>query len=120
MYPQSKETGALQGTIVLEDGNPIPGVLVTITSATVAGATKSSITNDEGKYRFVGLQPGTYNLSAALEGFASAKQAGINVHVGKTFTVDLTLTQGKITEEVMVIGKSAIVDVKDSSTLQWK
>ncbi len=116
VYPQSKETGALHGTILLEDGSAVPGVLVSLSSSNVSGASKSSLTNEEGKYRFVGLTPGTYAVSASLEGFASAKQEGIKVHIGKTFTVDLTLTQGKITEEVIVLGKSAIVDVKDSST----
>jgi hypothetical protein len=116
VYPQSKETGALKGTITLEDGNPIPGVLVTLSSETVSGGNKTTVSNEEGRYRFMGLRPGTYTLSAALEGFASAKQANVKVHTGKTFTVDLTLKQGKITEEVVVIGKSALVDVKDSAT----
>jgi hypothetical protein len=116
VIPQSKETGALQGTITLEDGNPVSGVMVTLTAGKVVGATKTTITNAEGKYRFVGLPPGTYTLSAALEGFASAKQTDIKVGVTKTLTIDLTLKQGKITEEVMVVGKSALVDVKDSST----
>jgi hypothetical protein len=116
VYGQSKETGALKGTITLEDGNPIPGVLVKLSSDTVAGASKTTVSNEVGRYRFTALLPGTYTISASLEGFASAKQTGIKVHTGKTFTVDLTLKQGKITEEVVVLGKSAMVDVKDSST----
>jgi outer membrane receptor protein involved in Fe transport len=116
MYPQSKETGALKGTITLEDGSPVPGVMVTLKAVAIVGATKTTLTNDQGKYRFVGLTPGTYSISASLEGFASAKQTNIKVHISKTFTVDLTLKQGKITEEIIVEGKSALVDVKDSST----
>jgi hypothetical protein len=116
VHPQSKETGALQGTITLEDGNAIPGVLVTLSAEKIVGAAKTTLTNAEGKYRFVGLPPGTYILSASLEGFASAKQTDIKIGVTKTLTVDLMMKQGKITEEVMVIGKSALVDVKDSST----
>lgn len=116
IFSQSKETGALQGTILLEDGSPVPGVMVKLTSSNVAGASKTTISNDSGKYRFIGLIPGSYTVSAILEGFASAKQEDIKVSIGKTFTVDLTLQQGKITEEIVVSGKSALVDVKDSST----
>lgn len=116
VFPQSKETGALQGTITLEDGNPVPGVLVTITSETVVGAKKTTITSPEGEYRLVGLQPGTYTVMASLEGFATAKQTGIKVHIGKVFIVDMVLKQGKIEEEVVVMGKSALVDVKTSTT----
>jgi hypothetical protein len=116
VYAQSKESGALEGTIMLEDGKPVPGVLVTVDSNTVVGANKTTLTNDDGKYRFIGLLPGVYTISASLEGFASAKQTGVRVSVGKTFRVDLTMKQGKITEEVVVEGKAALVDVKDSST----
>lgn len=116
VYAQSKESGALKGTIRLEDGNAVPGVLVTLSSEDVVGSKKSTVTNTDGEYRFIGLQPGTYSISASLEGFASAKQAGINVHIGKTFEVDLTMKQGKITEEIEVLGKTPTVDVKDSAT----
>jgi hypothetical protein len=116
VYSQSKETGALKGTVKLEDGSPVPGVLVKIDSDVIVAATKTTITNEAGNYRFVGLQPGIYVLSATLEGFATAKQTGVKVSIGKTFTIDLTMKQGMITEEVVVVGKSALVDVKDSST----
>ncbi|UCH93910.1 MAG: TonB-dependent receptor [Candidatus Aminicenantes bacterium] len=116
VYSQSKETGALKGTVKLEDSSPVPGVLVKLTSDKIVGATKSTITNEVGNYRFVGLQPGIYTLTATLEGFATAKQTGVKVSIGKTFTIDLTMKQGRITEEIVVLGKSALVDVKDSST----
>jgi outer membrane receptor protein involved in Fe transport len=116
VYGQSKETGALKGVITLEDGSPVPGVLVSLSSEKVAGANKTTVTNEEGRYRFVGLLPSTYTIKASLEGFASAKQDDIKVSTSKTLTVDLTLKQGKITEEVIVEGKSPVVDVKSSGT----
>jgi hypothetical protein len=116
VYSQSKETGALKGTVKLEDGNPVPGVLVKISSVVIVASTKTTITNEAGNYRFAGIQPGVYTLSATLEGFATAKQTGVKVSIGKTFTIDLSMKQGRITEEVVVVGKSALVDVKGSST----
>jgi hypothetical protein len=116
VYSQSKETGALKGTVKLEDGSPVPGVLVKIESDVIVASAKTTITNELGNYRFVGVQPGVYTLAATLEGFATAKQTGVRVSLGKTFTIDLTMKQGTITEEVVVVGKSALVDVKDSST----
>lgn len=115
-YGQSKETGALSGEITLEDGSPVPGVLVSLTSQTVAAANKSTVSDEMGRYRFVGLQPGVYSVKASLEGFASAVQEGIKISIGKTLTVDLQLKQGKITEEVVVQGKPPLVDVKSSGT----
>jgi len=115
-YSQSRETGAVTGLALLEDASPVPGVLVTLNSDVVAGAKQTTITNEEGRYRFVGIQPGIYHVTATLEGFATARQTGIKIHTGKTFSVDLRLKQGEITEEIVVVGKSALVDVKTSST----
>ncbi|MFC2140964.1 TonB-dependent receptor domain-containing protein [Acidobacteriota bacterium] len=116
VYSQSQETGALKGTVKLEDGSPVPGVLVKLEAEKIVGATKTTITNEMGNYRFVGIQPGIYILSATLEGFATAKQTGVKISVMKTITIDLHMQQGVITEEVVVMGKSALVDVKESST----
>ena len=61
VFSQSRETGSLIGIVSLEDGSPIPGVLVKIKSDKVLGE-KSTITNNEGRYRLSGLPPGTYTM----------------------------------------------------------
>jgi hypothetical protein len=115
IFSQSNVTGALKGTLTLEDGNPVAGVYVKVKGKNIV-LERSTITNEEGKYRFVGLPPAVYTLSASLEGFTTAVQTGIKIAVGKTFTIDLQMKQGTITEEIVVVGKKALVDVKDSAT----
>ncbi|MDQ1354880.1 MAG: TonB-dependent receptor [Acidobacteriota bacterium] len=79
------------------------------------GGKRVTVTNAEGKYRFVALPMGDYSIEARLEGFNTIKKTGIKVTVGKTVSVDFAMQLGKITENIEVTG-TALIDVKDSQT----
>ncbi|MCP5105241.1 MAG: TonB-dependent receptor [bacterium] len=113
-YGQSKENGAVEGKVFSEE-QALPGVEVTLTSPNLMGGKRVTVTNTDGKYRFVALPYGEYAVVASLEGFSTVKKTGIKVTVGKTVTIDFSMTLGKITEQIEVTG-SALIDVKDSQT----
>lgn len=113
-YGQSKENGAIEGK-VYSDEQALPGVEVNIESLSLMGGKRVTVTNAEGKYRFVALPMGEYSIEARLEGFNTIKKTGIKVTVGKTVSVDFAMQLGKITENIEVTG-SALIDVKDSQT----
>ncbi len=48
-------TGNLYGTVADNDGQPLPGVTVTISGI---GAPRVQVSNAEGQFRFLGLDPG--------------------------------------------------------------
>ena len=52
-------------------GLPVPGATVT---ATRAGATRSTVTDDDGVYRFADLADGAWTIEVAMLGFSPAKQ----------------------------------------------
>jgi outer membrane receptor protein involved in Fe transport len=116
LYSQSKENGAFEGKIIVEDGQPLPGVTVTAINTTAAGAKRTTVTDENGRFRFPALLPGVYDLEAKLEGFQTATRQGIRLTVGNTLTVDFSMTLGKIEERVTVAGVLPMVDVKDSQT----
>ena len=111
---QSGTTGAIEGRVLDEQGNFLPGAEVKISSPDLIGGMQSKITTAEGKFRFVALPRGTYTLEGSLAGFTSVKRDDIRIFVGETITIDLTLKIGTLEEEVTVIGASPLVDVKDS------
>jgi outer membrane receptor protein involved in Fe transport len=113
-YGQSKENGAIEGK-VFSDEQALPGVEVTIESLSLMGGKRATVSNTEGKYRFVALPMGEYSIEAKLEGFNTIKKTGIKVSVGKTVSVDFAMQLGKITENIEVTG-TALIDVKDSQT----
>src|SRR3954468_2793220 len=50
-------------------GGVLPGVTVTVTSLST-NQQRTVVTNEEGVYRFAGLTPGEYSITAELEGFS--------------------------------------------------
>jgi len=114
IYSQSRENGAIQGRVTTDTGEFLPGAEVKVSSPNLIGGDRFAITNESGKFRFVALPPGTYSVTATLEGFTPAKIEDIRLHVGTTLTADLVLKVGGLTEEIFVVGEAPLVDVKDS------
>jgi hypothetical protein len=113
-FPQSQETGAIEGTVMTPEGEPLPGVEVTISSTHLIGGSKSQITNQYGKFRFPALPIGTYEAEARLEGFTPQRKIDLRISIQMTLTVDFTLAVGSLEETVTVVGEAPILDVKDS------
>src|SRR4030042_167180 len=111
---QSGTTGAIEGRVLDEQGNPLPGAEVKVSSPDLIGGTQSKMTTAEGRFRFVALPRGTYTLEGSLAGFSPVKRDDVRIFVGQTITVDLNLKIGTLEEEVTVVGASPLVDVKDS------
>jgi hypothetical protein len=55
-----ERTGRILGTVVDQDGNPIPGVTVTLLAT--AGAPMQAITSAEGTFRFLALPPSPHDM----------------------------------------------------------
>ena len=117
-YSQSKETGAIVGTVKDDELKPLPGVSVILSSPNLIGGPKTATTNEYGKYRFVALPPGTYSVDVKLEGFVPAKSERIELSVGVTLTADFVLKVGGIEKTIEVIGKPPLIDVRGSSTAE--
>jgi hypothetical protein len=114
-FSQSKETGAIVGTVMDEEETPLPGVNVTLTSDKLMGD-RSTVTDTEGEYRFPALPPGIYTVRAELQGFATMVRENIRLTTTVRLTVDLTMKVSAIEEEITVIAISPTVDVKTSET----
>lgn len=117
MMAQGRNTGALEGRVLDDQGGPLPGAEVKVSSPALIGGIQSRMTNDGGKFRFILLPPGMYTLETALPGFAPSKVENIRLFVGQTLTVDLTMKVGKLTAEVNVTASAPMVDMTSSQTL---
>ncbi len=115
LLAQSRETGAIDGTVVDKDGAPLPGVNVTVSSPNLMG-TRSLQTGTDGLFRFPALPPGLYSVRAELQGFKTSVQENIRLTTTARMTVDITLVQTALEEEVTVVAQSPTVDVKSSES----
>jgi outer membrane receptor protein involved in Fe transport len=115
LISQSRETGAIVGTITDDQGENLPGVTITLTGANLMGS-RTAVTDNEGNYRFPALPPGSYSVKAELDGFTTVLQENINLSITSTLTIDLTLKPAVQEEEVTVIAVSPTIDVKSTET----
>jgi hypothetical protein len=106
-------TGTITGEVKDEQGGLLPGVNLTLTGKT---GTRNATSDAQGAYRFVGLDPGTYSVTAELSGFRPRRQDNIVVSLGKTAEVNFALGVGAVTETVDVVAEAPVVDVASSAT----
>jgi hypothetical protein len=78
----------LYGWVHDAEGAALPGVLVTL--GTDHGSLEA-VTNAQGKFRFLGLFPGTSHLKAELEGFSTIDYPGVRLNDGRNTTIEITL-----------------------------
>lgn len=110
-----EQTGILVGTVVDTEGAFLPGVTIEARSPSQPGVA-TAITDEVGRFRLIGLSPGTYQVTFRLPGFQTLIREGILVRLGRTFNLEVTISQATMEEEVTVIGESPVVDIKKSGT----
>lgn len=110
-----EQTGGLQGSVRDASGGVLPGVVVEARSPSVVGAA-TAMTNIEGMYRLPTLAPGTYVITAALEGFATGRAENVQLSVGQILKVDFRLALAGVAETVEVSARSSIVDVRQNAS----
>jgi hypothetical protein len=106
-------SGSIAGRITDAQGGALPGVLVTLVSTT--GETTRT-TDAQGDFRFLGLNPGMYEVRATLAGFRPRNQSSLEITIGKSIDLRITLEVGAVAEAVTVVGSSARVDTTTTAT----
>jgi len=106
-------SGTIAGRVLDTQGLPLPG-----TSVTVQGIdfTQTFVAAEDGRYRFLDLPPGSYKLTAGLEGFSTAIHDHLVVNPGQTVDLRVTLQISAVRETVTVTAPSPIVDAHQTGT----
>lgn len=102
-------TAEIRGRVADAQGAVLPGVTVTVRNQ-ATGMFRETTVNEDGSYFVSGIVPGPYEVTAALSGFKTVKQA-VQLEVGKTASLDLTLEVGAVEEVVNVSAEAPVVDV---------
>ncbi len=97
----------MTGTVKDEQGGVLPGVTVTLTGKT---GSRTAVTDTEGAYRFAGLDPGTYSVTAEISGFRPKRQDNVAVSMSRVADIHIVLGVGGVTENIDVVGESPIID----------
>ncbi len=100
-WAQAVSTGAVSGQITDPQKAVVPGAEVKLLDVST-NSSRITISNEAGRYIFVNVPPGTYDLSVSIPGFSTAKVLKQKVTVGQDLTIDVTLTVGAITQTIEV------------------
>ncbi len=108
-----RQTGSISGVVKDDQGSPLPGVEVTVSSPSLMG-TRSFVSLSDGSFRFPAVPPGTYRIVAKLAGFQTTERPDIMVNVGTNVTVNFELTPAAQEVELVVTAPTPVVDTKSS------
>ncbi len=87
------QNASLSGTITDQQGGVVPGAEVTLVNP-ATGTQRLSVTDDQGRYIFAQVTPGTYEIRAALTGFKTQVTTGVDLLVDTAKKLDLQLELG--------------------------
>jgi hypothetical protein len=100
----AQTTSTIEGKVVDENGEPLPGVLVSLASPAMQG-TRTAVSRANGIFLFRLLNPGTYTATMTMDGMRTEK-AEIRVGLGQTSRPTVTMRPAT-TSETLVITASA-------------
>ncbi len=101
IFAQSKTSAELNGVVTDPTEARVPGAKVTATEAST-GTVMAVETDIQGKYRFLQLPPGVYEIKVEHEGFTAQAKTGIELTVGQVATIDFALEVGARTQIIEV------------------
>ena len=102
-------TGVIEGTVSDEGGAPLPGASVAIRN-TATNFEKTTITGPDGRFRGLALPLGPYRVTVSLTGFTTLVREGLDLAVGQTINLGLTLSLSQRAESVTVTAAAPVVE----------
>ncbi len=98
---QSSSTGTVSGTVTDNTGAVVPDAAVTLTDK-ATGNSRTSTTTSSGQYIFAYVNPGSYDVKVAKQGFETTVVSNQVVQVGTQLTVNAKLQIGSVSTTVEV------------------
>ena len=107
---QVTASAALSGSVSDKNGGRIKGATVTATNK-ATGQSRTAVTDDNGAYKIDLLPAGRYDIKTSASGFADSTSENVELLVGNTNNLDLTLNPGGVTGTVTVTsGETELVN----------
>jgi len=103
---------SVQGTVQDPKGAVVPAASVVLTKVDT-GVMQKATTNVEGIYHFDSLAPGSYTISAVVQGFSESR-VSFELTTDQVRDVPLNLTVGQVSSTVTVTTQAPLLDTSDS------
>lgn len=102
-------TAAILGVVRDASGAAVPDAKLTARNVET-GQTRTTVSADDGSYRFSALPVGNYEVRAEHSGFQSAERSGLKLAVSQEAVVNISLQVGSVDQTVAVTAEAPQVN----------
>lgn len=109
-------TSGVAGTVVDQTGAVVPGATVRLSNP-ATGFSRTTTTNDNGRFNFASVSPATYKLEIEAKGFKKLVNSNVQALVDLATDLSLSLEPGDVTAvvDVTVGSIESITNTQDAS-----
>ena len=107
-------SGTVQGDVLDEKGGSVAGASVEAKNLDT-NFTQTETTNTDGHFAFLSLAPGRYTLTISKSGFATVLQQNVNLTVGQTINIPVTMKVSSVATQIIVTDVPTVETTKTES-----
>src|SRR5215469_3320201 len=107
-------SGTVQGDVLDEKGGSVAGASVEAKNLDT-NFTQTETTNTDGHFAFLSLAPGRYTLTISKSGFATVLQQNVNLTVGQTINIPVTMKVSSVATQIVVTDVPTVETTKTES-----
>lgn len=101
-FSQTSSTGTVSGRVIDSKGLIVTGAEVDLRNS-ATGLSQKQLSTAAGQYTFSSLIPGEYDLTVRINGFRQARISDLKVDVTKSYSLEIVLEVGEISETVNIV-----------------
>ncbi|HUX08036.1 MAG TPA: TonB-dependent receptor [Acidobacteriota bacterium] len=109
-----RSTAELRGTVKDTEGKVVPDVTVTALN-TGTGIEWKATSDDRGRYVFLTLPAGNYNVKLAREGYKERVYEGIVLNIGQQISYNMEIEVGAFEQTIVITGETPLVETTKSA-----
>jgi hypothetical protein len=114
-FSQGETTSAIVGQVTDATDAAIPGATITVTNRDT-GLQRSVKTDNEGRFNFPQLKPGTYLVKAEAAGFDPWQNENVLAGLGQNQTVNFTLRVAQSNQTIEISGTAPLINPENPNT----
>jgi hypothetical protein len=112
---QSGTSSAISGTVLDASGAALSGAAITATEVDTK-AVRTVQTNQDGRFLFSQVNPGTYTVSVRAPGFAEQVSQPVTVEVSRTVALSFNLAVSSASQTVEVTAQQTLLTLENPNT----
>jgi hypothetical protein len=102
-------TGVIEGTVSDQSGASVPGATVALRN-TATNFERVVQTDTDGRFRGLLLPLGPYKVTVSMTGFTTHVREGLELRVGQTINLPVTLAVSAVQEQVVVTADAPVIE----------